>query len=132
MQVFEQTCYPRTMTPPHPRNLTSTDIRQAAALSCLAGWNQTTDDWSLLLDLEPLHCWGIEMEGVLAATTTLVCYERRLAWLGMVLTHPDYRRRGLARRLVEHALQVANDLRSHAGPARRREVWAGSAAHVPS
>jgi GNAT superfamily N-acetyltransferase len=111
MRPIGQTCYPRTMTLARPRNLSFADIPDAIALSSLAGWNQTTADWSLLLDLEPQHCWGIEVDGVLAATTTLVTYERRLAWIGMVLTHPEFRRRGLARRLVEHALQTASDLR---------------------
>ena len=97
------------MTVPCPRNLIHADIPQALALSSLAGWNQTACDWSLLLDLEPQHCWGIDVDGVLAATTTLVSYERRLAWIGMVLTRPEFRRRGLARRLVERALQAARD-----------------------
>jgi GNAT superfamily N-acetyltransferase len=111
MRPIGQTCYPRTMSSPQPRNLTHADVAEAVALSSLAGWNQTAADWSLLLGLEPQHCWGIEVDGVLAATTTLVVYERRLAWIGMVLAHPEFRRRGLARRLVEHALQTASDLR---------------------
>src|SRR5690348_1877706 len=99
MRPIGQTCYPRRMTLPQPRNLTHADLSGAVALSSLAGWNQTADDWSLLLYLEPQHCWGIEMDGLLGATTTLVCHDRRLAWIGMVLTHPEFRRRGLARRL---------------------------------
>jgi GNAT superfamily N-acetyltransferase len=100
-----------TLPTPALRSLTHADIAQAVALSTLAGWNQTAYDWSILLDLEPQHCWGLAIDGVLAGTTTLVCYDRRLAWIGMVLTHPEFRRRGLARRLMEHALQTCNDLR---------------------
>ena len=111
MGLIGQTCYPRTMSSPQPRKLTLADIPQSLALSTLAGWNQAAADWSLMLELEPQHCWGIEVDGVLAATTTLICYERRLAWIGMVLTHPEFRRRGFARQLVEHALLTAKDLR---------------------
>jgi len=71
-----------------------------------AGWNQTAIDWQNLLQIAPETCFGLECDGVLAATTTAVCYEHRLAWIGMVLTDPAHRRRGLARRLMEHAIEA--------------------------
>jgi hypothetical protein len=69
-----------------------------------AGWNQTESDWRNLLALEPDGCFGVDCEGRLAATTTAVCYGRELAWIGMVLTHPELRGRGLARALMERAI----------------------------
>lgn len=69
-----------------------------------AGWNQTETDWLTLMRLAPETCFGLECEGALVATTTAVLYERKLAWIGMVLTDPDHRRRGFGRRLMEHAL----------------------------
>jgi GNAT superfamily N-acetyltransferase len=71
-----------------------------------AGWNQTETDWQNVLRLAPDLSFGMESDGTLAATTTAVCYGRRLAWLGMVLTDPAYRRHGYARRLVEHTLEA--------------------------
>lgn len=79
------------------------------ALSAGAGWNQTAEDWRMLLDLAPDSCWGAECDGELAATTTLVCYETRLAWIGMVLTAPKFQRRGFARALVSQALELARE-----------------------
>ncbi len=73
-------------------------------LKASAGWNQTAADWLRLLDLAPDGCFGIEVESVLAATTSAMCYGSDLAWIGMVLTLPAFRRRGLARILLEHAL----------------------------
>jgi GNAT superfamily N-acetyltransferase len=70
-----------------------------------AGWNQTASDWLRMLRLAPEGCFGIEMEGTLAATATAFCYSEQLAWIGMVLTLPDFRGRGLARRVMEHALE---------------------------
>jgi GNAT superfamily N-acetyltransferase len=90
------------------RLLTKKDIPAAFALSDGAGWNQTEEDWYRLLRLEPLGCFGYQEEDRIVATTTLLCHGTELAWLGMVLTHPDYRRRGLARQLVEAALAVAD------------------------
>jgi GNAT superfamily N-acetyltransferase len=89
--------------------LSPTDIPAAMELSTLAGWNQTPSDWLALLNVSPDTCLAIEHDGRIVATTTLVCYETRLAWIGMVLTHPDYRRRGFARTLVSHAIDLARE-----------------------
>jgi len=88
------------------RALTRADIPSAMRIKEAAGWNQTDTDWLNLLRLAPETCFGLECGGVLAATATAVCYERRLAWIGMVLTDPAHRRRGFARRLMEHAIEA--------------------------
>ena len=90
------------------RRLRAADISAAAQLSAQAGWNQTEDDWRTLLALSPEGCLAIEVDGHLAATTTLLCYGTRLAWIGMVLTNAQYQRRGFARRLLGHALDIAD------------------------
>jgi GNAT superfamily N-acetyltransferase len=86
------------------RIITAADIPGAMRLKEAAGWNQTEQDWRNLFQLAPGGCFGIDVDGTLAATTTAVCFGKDLAWIGMVLTHPDYRGRGLARQLMEHAL----------------------------
>jgi GNAT superfamily N-acetyltransferase len=93
------------------RILQSRDIPEAVKLSFAAGWNQTSEDWQRLLDLAPESCFCIELDNCLAATATLLALNRDLAWLGMVLTHGDYRHRGLAHRLVEKVLETADRLR---------------------
>jgi len=87
------------------RLLHAADLASAMELSRLAGWNQTIDDWQTLLRLDPQGCFGIEVDDRIVATTTLLCYGRRLAWIGMVLTMPEYRRMGFAQRLVQAALE---------------------------
>jgi GNAT superfamily N-acetyltransferase len=84
--------------------MTANDIPSATQLSTEAGWNQTADDWKMLLELAPESCFAIETEGTVAATTTLLCYGSKLAWIGMVLTAHQYRGRGFARRLLAEAL----------------------------
>lgn len=64
----------------------------------------------MLLDLAPDGCLAIEIDGTLASTTTLLCYQKRLAWIGMVLTDPAYRRQGLARKLFEECLKRADSM----------------------
>jgi|SRR5215469_4872784 len=92
------------------RPLRSEDLSAALRLSAHAGWNQTYEDWAMLLDLAPEGCLAIEIDGNLASTTTLLCYETKLAWIGMVLTDPVYRRQGLARKLFEECLKRADTI----------------------
>ena len=92
------------------RLLTPSDIPACMRLKDAAGWNQTVTDWRNLLALAPDGCFGIDSDGELRATTTAVCFGQELAWIGMVLTQHEYQRRGMARRLMEHALQY---LRNH-------------------
>lgn len=91
------------------RLLETADLPDLMALSTGAGWNQTAEDWKMLLALAPDTCLGIECEGHLAATTTLLCYGKHLAWIGMVLTSPAFQRRGFARALVTRALELARE-----------------------
>lgn len=92
------------------RRLTEGDIPAALELSIEAGWNQTSDDWRMLIDLAPESCLGIEINGELAASTTLLCYGTRLAWVGMVLTRIKFRGQGLAKRLLSEALKLAGQM----------------------
>ena len=92
------------------RKLTASDIPCAVQLSAEAGWNQTSEDWRTLIELAPESCLAIEVDGELAATTTLMCYGLRLAWIGMVLTRIRCRGRGFARRLMTQALALADQM----------------------
>jgi GNAT superfamily N-acetyltransferase len=92
------------------RLMTTDDLAVAAELSAAAGWNQTAEDWQMLMALEPHNCFAIEADGRLVATTTLLRYSQQLAWIGMVLTSASYRGRGFARRLLDVALDRADSL----------------------
>ncbi len=93
------------------RRMTVEDIPAALELSTEAGWNQTAEDWRILTQLAPETCLAIDMDGELASTTTLLCYESRLAWLGMVLTRKKFRGQGLARRLLSETLALTNQMK---------------------
>jgi len=92
------------------RLLTEKDVPAAMELSTQAGWNQTPEDWRMLMRLDAKGCFGAEVEGRLVTTTTLLCYGRLLAWVGMVLTRVEWRGRGFARSLLATALARADQL----------------------
>jgi GNAT superfamily N-acetyltransferase len=93
------------------RLLLPADISGAIGLTRAAGWNQNPGDWKRLLSLAPEGCFAVESGGQVAATTTVVGYGRELAWLGMVLTAPEFRRRGFAELLITRALRFADERR---------------------
>ena len=80
------------------------DIDDAMLLKAAARWNQTRLDWERLLRLDPHGCFADEREGSVVATTTALRHSTSLAWIGMVLVQPAFRRQGIARGLMEHAL----------------------------
>jgi GNAT superfamily N-acetyltransferase len=86
------------------RLLFESDIPAAMRLKEAAGWNQTEADWRRLIKLEPNGCFAAIENDRLVGTTTTTTYEADLAWIGMVLVDPQYRRRGIATRLMETAL----------------------------
>ncbi|WP_439576798.1 GNAT family N-acetyltransferase [Elioraea sp.] len=89
------------MAPPiHP--LAEADLDTAFALSTAAGWNQTIADWRHFL--RDGSVWGIEADGVLAASAAVLPFGPTVAWVSMVLTLPEHRGRGHATALMAHAL----------------------------
>ena len=85
-----------------------------------ANWNQTADDWRLFF--EHGVGWGYSTQSDqstqftqsnnastttarLVATTIVIPYDIKFAWVSVVLVAADFRRHGLATRLMQRALQ---------------------------
>jgi GNAT superfamily N-acetyltransferase len=90
--------------------LTSADLPFADHVRALAGWNQTLEDWRRFLALAPGGCFLAEWKGSPAGTATTIVYSAELAWIGMILVHPDYRRRGIGTALLEHCIAYLRGL----------------------
>jgi GNAT superfamily N-acetyltransferase len=86
------------------RLLTRADLPFADSVRAAAGWNQTVADWERFLVAEPEGCFLAEWNGEPTGTATTFVYGSALAWIGMVLVHPDYRRRGIGRALLEKCI----------------------------
>jgi GNAT superfamily N-acetyltransferase len=87
--------------------LQEADLEAAFELSSCAGWNQTLEDWRRMLLLGPALAGKIH--GRLIATGTLA-WHQRAAWVGMILVNQDQRRRGVATRILDELLQIADKL----------------------
>lgn len=84
--------------------MTEADLPAANKLRELAGWNQTLADWRLLLSFEPQGCFVAIDQGSVVATVTTTTYGQAMAWIGMMLVHPEHRRRGIGTRLMRIAM----------------------------
>lgn len=74
------------------------------ALSRSANWNQNEADWRVMLAIG--RGWGLTLaDGTLAASTVILPYGGRFAWVSMVLVLPEHRRKGYASLLLRKALQ---------------------------
>jgi GNAT superfamily N-acetyltransferase len=87
------------------RQMTEADVDFGLTLDELAGWNQLRADWVCLLRTQPDGCFVAEQQGRPVATITTTSYGTDLAWIGMMLVHPEFRRQGIATRLLQHAIQ---------------------------
>ena len=99
-----------SLTPIHIRTMQRTDIPYADSLRRIAGWNQTPSDWERFLRMEPNGCFLAEWKNKPAGTATTIIYENKVAWLGMVLVHPDYRRKGIGRALLLKCIEYLERL----------------------
>ncbi|MFO7904645.1 MAG: GNAT family N-acetyltransferase, partial [Pirellulaceae bacterium] len=91
------------------RLMTDGDIPAGMQLKALASWNQTEADWRVFLSANPAGCFAAVCNGQVVGTTTVIRYGPSLAWIGMVLVHPDHRAQGIATALMRNALEHAAD-----------------------
>lgn len=83
--------------------LTERDVDSGMVLSTEAGWNQTPDDWRHFI-LHG-HAFGFrETEGKLVASAAALPYDGPYGFVGMVLVTQQWRRQGLATRLVDRCV----------------------------
>ena len=84
------------------RELSADDLPDCLALSAEAGWNQTAEDWTMMIRLG--RAFGIPgAGGRLVATALALPYPPGIGWVSMVLVHGPYRRRGLGTLLLRRA-----------------------------
>jgi GNAT superfamily N-acetyltransferase len=86
------------------REMTAADLPDGLRLSRASGWNQTLEDWRLLLSLGPRLFRVAVEDGRVVATGGAVRYGDDLAWICMILVDPERRGHGLGTRLFDEVL----------------------------
>ena len=84
------------------------DAQAGLALSTEAHWNQNESDWRFFLSKGIV--FGVRDSEQLVATAALLPYASDNAWISMVLVTTNWRRRGIATRLVDACLNAATKL----------------------
>jgi GNAT superfamily N-acetyltransferase len=85
--------------------MTAADVPAAHGLSRAAGWNQSADEWRLLLELNPGRFVAAVAGDHVVGTGGAACYGTQLAWICMILVDPQWRGRGLGGAIVEAVLE---------------------------
>jgi GNAT superfamily N-acetyltransferase len=81
------------------------DVGLGLDLCRQAGWNQVEADWRRLLALAPGGLFVAEQDGVPCGTASTTCYGKQTAWIGMILVHTDFRRRGIGTALMDRCIE---------------------------
>lgn len=83
--------------------LQPSELGDANALVREAGWNQIDADWRIFLQLG--HVYAVRNSGGrVVATAATLPHGRQFAWISMVLVDANYRRQGLATRLLRRCI----------------------------
>ncbi len=90
-----------------PISLDATWISRALLLSGEAGWNQNAADWAVFLKHGTVL--GFSMGDRLLATAAALPYGDHFGWISMVVVSVEWRRQGLATRLVAACTSLLRD-----------------------
>jgi GNAT superfamily N-acetyltransferase len=82
------------------------DIGDALALVAEAGWNQVANDWRIMLACGEGSCVRDSWGRAIATSVALPYPEGGFGWVGMVLVHGPFRKRGLATTLLGGAIDA--------------------------
>ena len=88
------------------------DIVYAMKLSNAEGWNQTENDWKLLIESPQNVCLVAEYNKKIIGTTTAMNYANQIAWIGMVLVAKESRGQGVSKLLLTNILKKLESFES--------------------
>ena len=94
------------------RSMQPGDIVYAMKLSNAEGWNQTENDWKLLIESPQNVCLVAEYNKKIIGTTTAMNYANQIAWIGMVLVAKESRGQGVSKLLLTNILKKLESFES--------------------
>lgn len=102
------------MQPHEPvlRNITPDDIPSIVRLMEKIGWFHPIEQTKQYIAWGGAGSFCLAFGDEIVATAIALKYSKRLAWVGLVISDPDYQRRGFARRLMNHIMTYLADVDS--------------------
>jgi len=88
------------------------DLPEVMRLKNVAGWNQTEADLAFFFEQFPETFWVAVHNGKVIGSTLGAVYNQKVAWIGMVLVDPEFRRQGVGRSLMSKALEALRQIPS--------------------
>lgn len=86
-------------------SLGSQHVEAAYVLSSESGWNQTTEDWQMMLR-QGTGIGITEAQNRLIATAICLPYGSEFGWISMVLVQQSWRKKGLATQLLGRCIGI--------------------------
>jgi GNAT superfamily N-acetyltransferase len=97
-----------TGNPVKIRKMELSDLDSLMKLKNAEGWNQTENDWELLINYkESINLVAI-LDDRIIGTVTAINYASTVAWIGMMLVDKEYRGRGISKLLFNEAIPKLN------------------------
>lgn len=94
------------------RQMRQSDILGANGLKKAENWNQTKEDWQMLLSLYPELCLVACVDKMIVGTVTATNYGNQVAWIGMMLVSKDFRGLGISGQLLKTIVANLRECRS--------------------
>ena len=89
--------------------MTLNDIGSLMEIKNHIGWNQLESDFKFLIEYYPQHCFTAYSEGRVIGSVTGINYENKIAWIGMVMVHEEFRGMGVSKLLMNAVLDSMKD-----------------------
>jgi GNAT superfamily N-acetyltransferase len=95
------------------RPMAAEDVAAGMRLKSQAGWNQTEEDWRRFLEGPPgSGGFAAVHNGRVVGTAAAIRYGDDLGWIGMMLVDAAFRRQGIGRLLLQHAVDHLSGCRA--------------------
>ncbi len=88
--------------------MASNDLLSGFRLSQAAGWNQTPNDWQLILDQNSGNNWVAVDKNMVIGTVTSINYSNKFEWIGMMLVDSNHQRKGIGQKLMEKVIEQSS------------------------
>src|SRR5262249_13712471 len=82
------------------RRVTPTDAETCARIANRVGWSHSPTTWQQFIRWGREGALCLTVDGRIVTTAVALVYSERLAWVGAVITDPDYQGRGLAGKIM--------------------------------